>query len=89
MSPRTLRKKPPAFSDCHKRDPSEAKTKFEKWVLTCGKTKTIAKLLGINQLTVINWIKKRRTPSLKNTADILKLADGELTFTDIVKGTMA
>lgn len=73
--------------DGRKRQPAEARSKFERWILENGGSGEIGKRLGVHQVTVSNWISKRAIPNTLIVFKILKLAKNELTLFDIIKGT--
>lgn len=73
--------------DRRRRQPSDARSKFERWILTNGGTARVAEKLGVHQMTVVSWISGRSKPGLKTVAAILKLARNELTVNDLMRGT--
>lgn len=65
-------------------------SKFGRFVLgEAGGTRKLSVALGISQTTVQHWLAKRATPGAELCEKLLKLADGKLTLSDIVKGTSA
>lgn len=75
--------------DRRSRHPNEARSKFERWVLSAGGTREVSRRLGVHQVTVSTWTSRRAMPELKMAAKILKEAKGELTLDDIIEGTLA
>lgn len=73
--------------DGRRRKTSEARSKFERWVLKSGGTSTIAKLIGVSQPTVVNWCYRRRIPGLESAILMVEVSKGKLTYRDILKGT--
>ena len=63
------------------------RSKFEKWVREFGGTLAVAEALNVNQTSVQHWCAGRARPGLEACSKILNLSKGELTLSDIVKGT--
>ncbi len=73
--------------DGRKRHPRVAKSKFEYWILETGGTEQVSLLLGVHQMTVINWLNRKTQPPLAIIIRILKLAP-QLSLEDVAKGTL-
>lgn len=59
--------------------------KFREWVTEKGGTESVAKLLGKKQKAVQHWVRGYSHPKLKDVEKILKLSQGKLTISDILK----
>ncbi len=73
--------------DLRSRHPDEARSKFERWVLSYGGTSRVAKAVGVHQVSVCAWVARRTKPHLEATAKILEIAGKDLTIADIIEGT--
>lgn len=73
--------------DARKRRPDEAQSKFEHWVLEQGGTATVGQMIGAHQMTVVQWIKRRRNPALVTAKKLIDASKGVLSLEDIIEGT--
>lgn len=73
--------------DLRSRHPDEARSKFERWVLSFGGTSRLSREIGVHQVSVCAWVARRCKPNIDATAKILELARGELALADIIDGT--
>lgn len=73
--------------DKRRRKVREGRSKFEKWVLKCGGTGTIAKMIEVSQPTVVNWCYQRRIPNLESAIKLVELSKGKITYRDVLEGT--
>ncbi len=60
---------------------------FQKWVDESGGVRVTAERLGLTPDAVHRWLRRQNGPSVKHIMQILKLADGGLTWEDIVSAT--
>lgn len=81
--------KRPWENDRRHRHPDDARSKLERWILEMGGSGTVARLVGVHQVTVGTWLARRCSPNLEVAAKILELSKGTLTIADILEGTRA
>lgn len=62
--------------------------KFEKWVESFGGQRKVAWYLGISENAVVHWMKGEGGPRLITLQHIVKLAQGALTYDDIINETL-
>ncbi len=62
-------------------------TAFKNWVDKNGGALSVAERLGVTRAVVYMWCRRVNCPKVKNIVDILNMADGELTFWDIINST--
>jgi hypothetical protein len=64
----------------------KARSKFERWVREIGGTRKLSIILDCSQSTVQHWLSKRSSPSVEFCEKILKIADGKISISDLLKG---
>lgn len=64
---------------------SEPRTKFERWVRQFGGTKKLASELEVTQSAVQHWLTGYCSPGIRKCLKIISLSEGKLTLNDILK----
>lgn len=73
--------------DRRHRNPKDARSKFERWVIEQGGTMAVAKMLDMHHVTVSCWLSQKFTPNLATAILLIEKSKGELTLEDILEGT--
>ena len=60
------------------------KTAIQTWVRDFGGVGKVADKLGVTDVAVRNWVKRRGWPKVDIILKLIKLSKGELTFDNIV-----
>lgn len=61
--------------------------KFKKWVEDFGGQRKVAWLLGVSENAVVHWINGESGPRLHTLQRLVKLAQGTLTYDDVINET--
>ncbi len=73
--------------DRRKREPNEARSKLERWILENGGPGEVSRMLGVHYVTVNTWLSRRRIPSLPVAIKMIEMSNGFLSAKDILESS--